>query len=313
MITEQDAQLHPPSSDPAWAETNYFGCYVPERSMNCGVYALWRPNLGVVLSTVVINTRRTTHYWETDYCNLQAHIPMPTERDLTNYRLANGLSVRCTKPNMAWDVDFSDDAGNGLHFEYRSLMEPYDIQDPEQNPRAEGWGWGTHYSGHFDQTGVYEGAVQLNGEQIPFRCVSTMDHSWGARPERGTGNMSWCHMHFGEDLAAHAIISFDTADRGATLKVVNGYILEDGQAHGLVSGDGTAVRSSDWFADEVTLNLTDRRGRTLSATGEAVSSFPWPAWPGVVVFNSLLRWRGPDGRVGYGETQDVVSLKTMTG
>ncbi len=313
MITEKDAQLHVPGSDdPAWAETNYFGFYVPERGINCGVYALWRPNLGVILSTVVINSRKTTRYWEADYCNMQAHLPIPPARDLTNYTLANGLTVHCTEPNMAWDIDFADDAGTELHVTYRSLMAPYDIQDPDQNPRAEGWGWGTHYSGHFDQTGVYEGELRLSGESIPFRCVSTMDHSWGVRPERGTGNMIWMHAHFGEDLAMHAILTFDTEDKGAKVRLVNGYILEDGEVHGLVSGEGTATRTDGWFAQAMTLDVTDKRGRTLSMRGEAQTTFPWAAWPGVVVFNSLLQWETTEGRTGYGETQDVVSLQTMT-
>ena len=56
MITDVDAHLHKPNDDPAWAETNYFGFYVPERNLNCGVYALWRPNLGVVLSTICLNS-----------------------------------------------------------------------------------------------------------------------------------------------------------------------------------------------------------------------------------------------------------------
>ena len=313
MITPQDAHLHKPESDdPAWAETNYFGFYVPERSMNCGIYALWRPNLGVVHTTICVNSRRTTHYWETDYCNMQAHVPMPEDPDLTNYRLANGLSVRCTEPNMAWEVDFEDPAGNGLHFEYRSLMAPYDIQDPAQNPLAEAWAWGTHYAGHFDQTGVYEGEIRLSGERIPFRCVSTMDHSWGARPEYGTRNMSWMHAHFGEDLAMHAILGFDAEDHGAQLRLVNGYLLEDGEVHGLVSGHGSSKRSDGWFADAITLEVTDTRGRTLSIAGETLSCFPWAAWPNVIVFNSLLRWQEQGGRTGYGETQDVVSLQTMT-
>jgi hypothetical protein len=313
MITDVDAHLHKPTDDPAWAETNYFGFYVPERNLNCGVYALWRPNLGVVHSTICLNSKRTTHYWETDYCNMQAHLPIPEEADLTNYRLANGLSVRCTKPNMAWEVDFEDDAGNGLHFEYRALMAPFDIQDPNQNPRAEGWGWGTHYNGHFDQTGVYTGEIYLAGETIPINCVSTMDHSWGVRPERGTSNMTWMHAHFGEDLAMHAIVGFDTEDRGAKLRVMNGYLLDNGSAHGLISGEGRATRSNGWFTDAMTMEVTDRRGQELVITGEAVSSFPWAAWPNVIVFNSLLRWREQGGREGYGETQDVVSLKTMTG
>ena len=52
MITVADASLHAPTSDdPTWAETNFFGFYVPDLALNCGVYTLFRANLGVGLST----------------------------------------------------------------------------------------------------------------------------------------------------------------------------------------------------------------------------------------------------------------------
>ena len=50
MITDEDAEFHAPTEpDPTWAETNFFGFYNAEERLNVGVYALFRPNLGVVL------------------------------------------------------------------------------------------------------------------------------------------------------------------------------------------------------------------------------------------------------------------------
>ena len=41
MITEKDMYFHTPSSDdPYWAETNYFGFYVPEEPLHVNVYVL---------------------------------------------------------------------------------------------------------------------------------------------------------------------------------------------------------------------------------------------------------------------------------
>src|SRR3990170_4444897 len=58
VITAADASLHQPTSDdPTWAETNFFGFYVPELALNCGVYTLFRANLGVGLSTICMNSK----------------------------------------------------------------------------------------------------------------------------------------------------------------------------------------------------------------------------------------------------------------
>ena len=39
-----------------WAETNFFGFYNAEAKLNIGVYALFRTNLGIVSSTVCMNS-----------------------------------------------------------------------------------------------------------------------------------------------------------------------------------------------------------------------------------------------------------------
>ena len=180
MIIDNDASLHAPTSeDPHWAETNFFGFYVPEINLNCGVYVLCRTNLDVVLSTIHMCSRRARAHWEAEYCDMQMHLPMGPEFDLLDYKLANGLKVECITPNMDWNVDYDDGEGTEIHFEYRSLMPPYDINDPAQDPMvaaaAEGsdFQWGTAYSGHFDQTGRFEGEIVLRGGQnsVPL-CIN---------------------------------------------------------------------------------------------------------------------------------------------
>jgi hypothetical protein len=339
VITPADAALHVPTSDdPTWAETNFWGFYVPELKLNCGVYALFRPNLGVALSTVCMNSRRTYAHWEADYCDLQMHLPMGKDFDLMDYRLANGLSVRAVEPNMAYEVDFDDGDGTEIHFAYRSLMPAFDIHDPDQDPmkaaqletqrqaaassgtpRTPGGGdghagsfaWGTAYNGHFDQTGVFEGEVVLGGSTTPFRCVSTWDHSWGPRSERHAHTMSWLHAHFSDDFAFHAIFDFDTSDGGRELRLTHGYVLENGEVFGLRAGRGETVRKG-YYPEEKIIEVTDRTGRTFSFRGEALTSFPWQAWPNVVGFNALLHWEDGEGRTGLGETQDFLGLQTLT-
>ena len=318
MIKPEDASLHPPTSDdPTWAETNFFGFYVPEINLNCGVYALFRPNLGVALSTVCLNSRRAYTHWDADYCDMQVHLPMGPDFDLLDYRLPNGLSVRALEPNMAYEVEYDGGDDTSLHFSYRSLMPAFDIHDPDQSPmaadKAEGadFSWGTAYNGHFDQTGVFEGEVVLYGRRLPFRCVSTWDHSWGPRGERHAHEMSWLHAHFSDDLAIHGIFDFDTADGGRTLSLSHGYVLDHGEVYGLQAGTGTTSRHGH-FPEQKTLEVTDRRGQTFSLRGEAMTAFPWLAWPNVIGFNALMRWADADGRPAIGETQDFYGLQAIT-
>jgi len=60
------------------------------------------------------------------------------------------------------------------------------------------------------------------------------------------------------------------------------------------------------------IEVTDKRDRSWSLRGQALTAFPWQAWPNVVGFNALLRWEDQDGRTGMGETQDFLGLETLT-
>ena len=323
MIRPEDAQFHPPTTDdPLWAETNYFGLYAGQdtyRPLNIGLYALFREPLGVVGSTVSVNSRRVTQPWAADYWDAWQHLAVPRPADLLDYTLANGLRVRCPEPNKVWDVDYSDPAaGLELHFRLTALMEPYDINDPAMDPMAAARDmdktWGHAYAGHFDLTGRYEGEIILRGARTPIDCVSTMDHSWGIRAERQTSRLSWQHAHFSPDLAIHVICDFGTdagPDAPSHQTMTHGYVLDHGKVHGLKAGGGTTERRG-FYPERIHLSLTDSADRTWELDGEALTTFPWLAWPGTVGHNALLRWTvsGADtGRqVGYGECMDFVGL-----
>ena len=318
MIRPEDAQFHRPTTDdPLWAETNYFGLYVADVPLNIGVYALFRPNVGAVGSTVAVNSARVQLPWAADYWDAWEHLPMPS--DLLNYRLNNGLRVVCEEPNRIWDVDYVDDAaGLSLHFRYTALMDGYDINDPEQDPLAAvrdmDKTWGHAYAGHFDQTGHYEGEIVLGGRRHRIDCVSTMDHSWGIRQERQTSRMSWLHAHFSPDFAIHAILDFDTSagpDGTSPLRLTHGYVLDHGKAVGLKAGGGESDRNG-FYPEAVRLRLTDAQDREWELHGSALTTFPWQAWPGTVGHNCLLRWTCGD-RTGHGEALDFIGLQELCG
>ncbi|MGI4895550.1 MAG: DUF7064 domain-containing protein [Janthinobacterium lividum] len=323
MIRDDDVQFHPPTADdPLWAETNYFGLYVAgehiPHPINIGVYGLFREPLGVVGSTVSVNSRRVTLPWAADYWDAWEHLVVPEPHDLANYRLANGLSVVCREPNRVWDVDYSDPAAElELHFTFTGLMDPYDINDPDMDPMAARQDmdktWGHAYAGHFDLTGGVEGELSLRGQRHAIDCVSTMDHSWGVRAERQTSRLCWLHAHVGRDLAVHGLFDFSTdagPDSPSPLRLTHGYVLAGGEVRGLSGGGGT-TRRSGFYPEHVDLDVTDVTGQRWQLHGEAHTTFPWQAWPGSVGHNALLKWSvdgGEGARTGWGEVMDFIGL-----
>jgi hypothetical protein len=320
VIADADADFHETdANDPTWAETNFFGFYSAEAKLNVGVYALFRPNLGIVGSTICMNSRRSATPWEADFCDMRASLPMPKPYNLRDYTLLNSLHVRCTKPNMAWEIGYDDGAGTAIDVTYAAIMPAFDIHDAGMDPMiaaaqaaaAQGnFAWGTAYNGHFDQTGHFRGRVSIRGTAYPIDCVSTMDHSWGPRAERGSPNMSWLHAHFGLDRAFHAIFRFDPADGGRELALAHGYVVDGGELFGLKAGTGRTIRVTDRYADSVDLELTDARDRSWRLHGSALTTFPWFPWPNMVGFNVLAAWEC-DERTGYGEIQDFFELPQL--
>jgi hypothetical protein len=322
VIKDEDVHFHAADAhEPTWAETNFFGFYNAEAKLNVGVYALFRTNLGIVSSTICMNSGFSNTPWEADFCDLRASMPIPEPRDLSNFRLENSLNIRCLKPNMDWHIGYDDGAGTMIDVEYQSIMLPFDIHDAAMDPmkakalkEAEQGGkfaWGTAYNGHFDQSGHFKGRVAVRGKQYPIDCVSTMDHSWGPRPERGAPNMSWLHAHFSRDLAFHVIFSFDPNTNGRELSLAHGYVVEKGEIFGLKEARGTTKRVRERYADTVELVLVDSADREWKLNAKGMTTFPWQCWPNMVSFNVLGRWQCGN-LTGYGEIQDFFEMPQLT-
>ena len=319
VIVDVDADFHTEEGDPTWSETNYFGFYNAEHHLNVGVYALFRPNVGSVVSTISMNSGRSVTPWESDFSDLRSSLAMPESGSLRDYHLANSLHVRCTDPNRSWTIGYDDGEGTTIDVVWDALMPGFDIQDPEMDPMCasgteEGkFSWGTSYDGHFDQTGRVQGTVSVRGRAYDIDCVSTMDHSWGSRPERGKPNLSWLHAHFSTDLAVHAIFGFDENTGGNDLWLAHGYVLDHGRVYGLKAASGRTERVQERYAESVELELTDRDDRTFHLTGRALTTYPWQCWPNMVAFNVLADWTlaGHDGN-GTGEIMDFFEVPSLT-
>lgn len=305
MITKEDMYFHTPTSDdPYWAETNYFGFYVPGEPLHVNVYVLTRKNLGVVLSSVTVTDGFSNGSHLVRYSNHQVHLPFP-KTNLDNYKLGNGLAIKCTKPVMDYAIKFDDQGRVAFNVEYKALMAPYDIHDPAMDPLAAAADnvSKTAYAGHWDQTGRVVGELVLDGQRYDIDCVSSMDHSWGQRKEDQFKNFCWLNANFDNDVSIHCIWAINPEDINDYCAIAHGYVREGDKVYGLVKGSGK-LRRNGLLHQHMDLQVEDVRGTRHHFTGTAFTSNPWQPWPFVNATQSLLRW-DLGGVVGWGEVQDV--------
>ncbi|MFT4561153.1 MAG: hypothetical protein ACI9BW_000893 [Gammaproteobacteria bacterium] len=319
MITAADMKFHAPDdpNDHLWSETNYFSFHIPAAKLNGNIYSLFRPTLGVMTSFIHIWADKSDNHQGVLYTDGRTHLPIPKDQDLNDYTLANGLRVQALPDNGGnrdYQIDYQGYNDSALHLHFRGLMEPYDIHDPSMDPLATSGvaTWSDAYkNGHFDMTAHVTGECRLHGMSHQVDCVSTMDHSWGARAECNINNMSWFHSSWGEDRTIHCIFMLDPHGLGdAYGQFMHGYVTENGEVFGIKSASGTAQRKG-LMQETMEITVTDVRGETFNFTGQSIAHTQWNAWPGLCVYHSLMEWN-LDGAIGYGECQDLISLAYIT-
>jgi hypothetical protein len=318
MILDSDAEFHAaPEGEPLWAETNYFGFEIPEAPLHIGLYSLFRPNLGVVNSAIFANSRKVTSGWAIDYWDHRAYLPLNGQR-LTDFELANGLKVVCREPNRVWDIHFHKDDALTVDVTFEALMQPFDIHDPDMDPRAKRTGddlsagalWA---GGHFDLTGHVTGEVTLRGKTYAVDWLSTMDHSWGVRGEYQPGTMTWLQAHFSTELAVHGMFQFDPtipADESLDLALTHGYVMQDGVGVGLKEGTGRTERKG-LYQTRTTLDLLDANDREWTLVGDSLTQFPAEYWPGSMSMMVMKKWQ-MNGATGYGTSTDFYDYSHFT-
>lgn len=314
MITAKDMQFHKPTTeDPQWAETNYLPFHVEKEGLQVAAYILARPNLGVVSAEVFAYKGFNKSASQAFYYDKHVHLPI--QKDLSNYQLPNGYSLKAVNAPMEYQVDYVGYDDTEFHIHYKGLTEPYDIQDPKQDPitakqqeeSSDSWGRSA-YKGHFDQSMHVTGEAKFYGKSYKVDCITTMDHSWGIRAEMEIPNMMWFHAHFGKDLAIHCIAYFDPLNTKKVGPLLHGYVVENGKLYGLAEGTGSAERDDRLLPLAIEMTVKDVRGKTFRIQGKSASTWHWSAWPGIIVHSALLQWEC-DGKTGWGETQDCLSVR----
>jgi hypothetical protein len=307
MIKPEDVDFHtPPEPNFRWCETNPFLFNIPEHRISGVLYVVTRPVLGVCMSDITVQDRFSRTWEAQAYVDNQQHLPCP--KSLVDYALPNGLQVRAVTPLKHYDVHYEGIDDTRIDLEFKALMDPFDMNDPEMDPMAArrlSHGWSSAFGGHFEITGRVTGELVLRGKSFKIDCIDTLDRSWGPRQERDNANVIWLHGSFGERLTVHALLAFDPARGGAFGALISGYVLEDGKVFGVTEASGHTERDGIYPISTV-MTVTDARGKTFALTASAINCAPWAPYPSVLYTQALMRWNY-DGKIGYGVQQEVIS------
>ncbi len=318
MIKPEDIEFHTPANaNYLWAETNYFSLSIPEEKIFASVYVVVREGLGVMSADVAIHGALVDTRAECLYVDNHQHLPAP--KSMSDISTPTGLKIRALNPRD-YRIDYVGFEDTELHVDFKGLMEPFDIHDPSHSPKAikhdekqriDGSGFGSGYNGHFDLTGRITGTLKVRGKEYTVNCIETMDHSWGPRPETHMPSIGWMHAHFGEDLALHWIVDCDYQKPiGQQQTFAHGYVLENGTTYGLTDVKLRTVRSGIMTCSHE-VEATDVRGKVWRLHGSADVGAPWVCYISTLVFMANMRWTLPDGRVGYGISQENHALQML--
>jgi hypothetical protein len=312
MIRPEDFDFHvTPDSHWQWAETLALPFNVIEANIDVIVYLVTRPRLGVCMCDVTMIDRIAPLWEDQLYIDNQQHLPCP--RSLTKFELPNGLSFEVVEPLKLYSLRYEGIDDTRFDLTYKALHEPFDINDPAMDPMAaarNGPAWDSSWSGHYEQTYRITGSLTVRGKTYPVDTIETGDRSWGPRPERDNSSVIWWHASFGEALTIHLFTGHDIAARDALGPHISGYVLEDGQAYGIVASEGQQEYCHAMPMGGQ-LGVTDVRGKRFDVTYSTVNGCYWAPCPSNTYLQSSLR-TSCNGLIGHGVQQLGLSRAYLT-
>lgn len=312
MIKPEDFDFHyDENSHWQWVETIAMPFSIPQEKINCMIYVVTRPMLGVAMCDISINDRITDLWEEQLYIDNQQHLPCP--ESLMDFTLPNGLTVKAIEPLKHYKLSYQGFEDTHFELDYHALHEPYDINDPDMDPTAaarQNNAWDKAWSGHYEATYRITGQVTVRGKRHEVDCVDTGDRSWGPRAEGNNSPVIWWHASFMEDLTVHLFTGHDIAGTTEMGPHISGYVLENGVIHGLTASSGSQeYRKAIPMGGE--LSVTDSRGREFDFTFSTLNACYWAPYPSNTYLQTYMRVNHA-GKVGYGTQQFGLSRAYLT-
>lgn len=293
-------------TDPAWVETLLIPFIAREANIYCLVYVCVRPGLGVMANQVWICGALSDN--RSDLLHYQDHQHLPAPAKLTDFTSGIGLRVKFTDAPRDFTVDYKADDGTAFHMDWKGLMDPFDIHDPNHSPQASkvedmhadiSVGQ-KHAAGHYDLTGHATGTLTLRGKTYTIDSIERMDHSWGPRNPTIIKNMFIVSATFGEDLFFHMICPWNPdLPKSNQFQLTHGYVVDKGQVFGLTDKVEMTVQQFGLMCAGLQMTVHDVRGKRYRMNASPNLGAPWMPYPSAITYNGLMNFFMGD-REGYG-------------
>ncbi|MGW0163022.1 DUF7064 domain-containing protein [Mycobacterium sp. NPDC003323] len=293
-----DAELLGPSAEGHTAtETSYFGFSVPDAGIDCLIYHWIHPQPGVLSGGVAIWSTFARWMGEADHLDYRNYLPCP-QSNLDDVRYPTGVHVTVIEPFRRISVEYcSPTTDVEFAVQWDAIAEPA----------------GKPGGGNFTQPMRTSGSLRLNGREHTVAGYFTRNRSF--QVTRGEDapfrRHTWSAPIFGEDLA-FLIVAEDTTEMSVQA-LQWGYVAVDGQLRQLRSVR-QVTQYAHGFPDHpvtITIELRDHHDEIWLLQGTAVSSLPVPYWPMLHANLTFMRWTLPNGRVGYGDCQDMLHANNI--
>ncbi|GAA5149107.1 hypothetical protein GCM10023321_12490 [Pseudonocardia eucalypti] len=317
-VSAADEGFHRRTDDPWWNESSFTTFRIPERRLFGILYHYVRPNQRTAMAGPWFVDDTGDEMSTALYNGFDWHLPVPDGADMFDVEFENGYAVRTVTPQLAYrhtyrapgcefDLTFTADrppvamlsAGEEVNRGMRDF-----VQDVER-----------HATGHYEQTGVMNGSLRIEGEAIDVVDAAVIkDRTWGPRriligQPKPRGSYTFARADRDNSFQAFAMSDRDWETDplvGAADPVVHGFYVRDGVQGRLVSGvrrvlerrpDGRPVREE--------LDAVDEHGRELHAVGTVRSLMKWHSpYGGVMTFWCYEDWSFDGHRDAPGELQD---------
>jgi hypothetical protein len=293
-VAPEHEYLHPDDAragDYTVGETSYLGFNVPEANISCEIYHWFHPVLGVASGGLMIWRGDKVITSEAEYLDYRNFLPWP-EDGIADVTYPTGVRVRVVEPLELVELGFSSpDGSTRFEVESRAIM-----------PAA-----GRLDGLHFAQAVHNTGELTFEGEAYSVDSYFTRDRSWGRpRPEVVIDEppLTWLGAAFGDELAIH-LTAHDSAELDAD-GVRWGYVWRDGELREPVAMRKSTVREEGVWAVGSEMAILDSAGESYTIKATGIARLPMHFWPNMLTQLVLMRYELDDGRVTYGDYQDIV-------
>lgn len=323
-IRPEDDRFHTGDDSPWWNESSFITFRIPERKLLGILYFFFRPNLKVAMGGPWIVDPSGDELSTCLHSGWGWNMPIPDGADMFDVALPNGLTLETIEPLMSYrhiykavgcefDLTFSAD---------RAPQAMKSSEDKANEGLSEFVGdvAAEVKVGHFEQSGVMNGTLLVNGERIDVVDAATLrDRSWGPRPLVQSMNKSRGALVFARHDADNCFqawfktsLPWETDPLlGTSEALTHGWYVKDGLVSDLVSGVHRVVeRGPDGRPLREIVEATDQLGRKLYAEGRPVCHLKLHAIYGdIVSFWYYANWTFDGHLDAPGEVQEWIMAR----